>query len=172
MRTHQHRSAFGAQGRILAALCLISIVVLCGMVAAREEFPAFRQGTWKFTRTVSGKPIETTRCTNPTDDMKRQNATLQKAGCTLMPIRKAGNTYTFDSDCTIKTPTGGAMTSHTTTVMTVESDSAYTLEITGTQDGASMKETLVARRVGGCVRSTARADGGEAERRRGGLATP
>jgi hypothetical protein len=152
MRTHQHRSASGTQGRILAALGLISIVVLCGMVAAREELPSFRQGTWKFTRNVSGKPIETTRCTSPTDDMKRQNATLQKAGCTFGPVRKADNTYTFDSDCTIKTPGGGGMTSHTTTVMTVESDSAYRLEVTGTQDGAPMKETLVVRRVGDCTR--------------------
>lgn len=36
--------------------------------------------------------------------------------------------------------------------MTVESDGAYRLEVTGTQDGEPMKETLVARRVGDCTR--------------------
>ncbi|HEX7486147.1 MAG TPA: DUF3617 family protein [Vicinamibacterales bacterium] len=152
MRTQQHRSALGAQGRLIAALGLVSMVVVGAVVIASEDLPAFRQGMWKFTRTVGGKPVETTKCTNPTDDMKRQSAMVQKAGCTVSPIRKAGNTYTFESDCSLKGPRGGGITSHTTTVMTVESDSAYRLEVAGTQDGEPMKETLVARRVGDCAR--------------------
>ena len=152
MRTGQHRSASCIQGKLVVALGVVSLVVFCGIVIASDDLPAFRQGMWKLTRTVAGKLVETHRCTNPGDDMKRQNAMLQKAGCTFSPVRRSGNTYTFDTDCALNGPRGGGMTSHTTTVMIVEGDSAYRLEVTGTQDGAPMKETLVARRDGDCVR--------------------
>jgi hypothetical protein len=138
--THCHRSSI--------VLAIVGALLLCGVVLAREDLPAFRQGMWKFTRVVNGKTVESSRCTNPTEDMKRQNANLQKAGCTFSPVKKSGSTYTFDADCVIKTP---AVKSHTTSVLTVESDSAYRLEVTGATDGAATKESLVARRTGDCA---------------------
>jgi hypothetical protein len=137
--------------RTVVAFAVVSVVGLCAVVAARQDLPLFRQGMWKFNRTVNGKAIESSKCTVPTDDMKRQNATLQKTGCTFSPIQKSGNTYTFKTDCEMKMP-GGTISSHTTSVLTMESDSAYRLDITGTTDGAPTKESLVARRVGECSR--------------------
>jgi hypothetical protein len=129
-------------------LALAGVLALCGILSAREDLPVFRQGMWSFSRVVNGKPVESTRCTNPTDDMKRQNASLQKAGCTFSPVKKSGTTYTFDADCAIKMP---AIKSHSTSTLTAESDSAYRLEVTGTTDGQPTKESLVARRVGDCT---------------------
>jgi hypothetical protein len=63
--------------RTTVTFAVVSVVALCAVVAAREDLPLFRQGMWKFTRTVNGKAIESSKCTVPTDDMKRQNATLQ-----------------------------------------------------------------------------------------------
>jgi hypothetical protein len=147
MRARQQGPASRTLGRTIAAVGLIFLTVACSIAIAGEDLPVFRQGMWKFTRTVSGKPVESSKCTNPTDDMKRQNATLAKAGCTFSSIRKAGNTYTYEANCTMP----GGMTSRTTSVLTVESDSAYRLEVNGTVNGEPTKETLVARRVGDCT---------------------
>lgn len=145
------KPSFTPAVRTIVAVAVVSVVALCAVVVAREDLPAFRQGMWKFTRTVNGKVIESSKCTVPTDDMKRQNATLQKAGCTFGPVQKSGNTYTFKADCEMKMP-GGSVSSHTTSVLTMENDGAYRLEVTGTADGTPTKESLVARRVGDCSR--------------------
>jgi hypothetical protein len=148
MRTLQQGTGSRIRGFAIALVGVVSTAVVCMIAAAGEDLPALRQGMWKFTRTVGGKTIESNRCTSPTDDMKRQNATLQKAGCTFSPIRKAGNTFTFDANCTLP----GGMTSRTTSVLTYESDSAYRLDVTGTVGGEPTKETLVARRTGDCTK--------------------
>jgi hypothetical protein len=148
MHTRQ-QSPMSSATHVAVALAAVALTaVVCSVAAAGEDLPAFRQGMWKFTRTVAGRTIESNKCTSPTDDMKRQNATLEKAGCKFSPIRKAGNTYTFEANCTL----AGGMTSQTTSVLTVESDSAYKNEVTGTTAGEATRETLVARRTGDCAK--------------------
>lgn len=90
------------------------------------------------------------KCTSPSDDMKRQNAMLEKAGCRFSPMKKKGNTYTFTTECTVKNPSGGTLIGRTTSIITVESDSAYKVQVDGTANGQSTKELLIARRVGDC----------------------
>lgn len=130
-------------------MALLALSALSSLVVA-QELPVFRQGMWEFQRMVGSQKMTTKNCTNPSEDMKRQNTMIEKAGCRFSPMKKAGNTYTFTADCKMKSPPGGSLESHTTTVMTVESDSAYKLQVDGTTNGQSTKETLMARRVGDC----------------------
>jgi hypothetical protein len=117
-----------------------------------EEPPAFRQGLWQFDRTVGGQKIETHECTNPTEELKRQNALLTKSGCTFTPTRRSGDRYTFSAECTVDTPGAASVSARSTSVMTVENDSAYKVEITTTGAGTSTQEMLIARRIGDCSR--------------------
>jgi hypothetical protein len=130
-----------------------ALAVLCGALvpALAADLPAFRKGMWEFTRTVDtqgqSKPVTMTnrKCTEPSADMKNIQALLAKQGCKLSPATAKGNQYTFSSECTVK---GEAMSSRS--VITVESDSAYKIEVSSKGGGRSTKELLVARRVGAC----------------------
>lgn len=135
----------------LGLLALLGLGALSSRVGA-EDLPVFRHGLWEFQRTVGTRKMTAKNCTNPSDDMKRQNIMLEKAGCRFSPMKKAGNTYTFISDCQVKNPAGGSLDSHTTAVMTVESDSSYKLQVDGTTQGQPTKESLFARRVGDCTK--------------------
>jgi len=121
--------------------------------AARgEEPPAFRQGLWQFDRTVGGQKLQTRECTSPTEELKRQNALLSKGGCKLTPTQRSGDAYTFTAECTINTPNSASVSARSTSVMTVDGDSAYQVEITTTGAGTSTRELLIARRIGDCAR--------------------
>jgi len=132
---------------ISAALC-----VLAGTGLA-EELPKFRQGQWEFERTAAGQKMHTTQCTTPNEDMKRQNEMIEKrGGCKMSPLQHKGNTYTFSADCSMSTPQG-PVAFKSTSVMTVESDSAYKIEVsTSGGPGPGGKELLTARRIGDCTK--------------------
>ena len=134
---------------VLTVLGILVFTAVCRPSLA-DELPAFRQGMWKFERTVGKEKFEVTKCTSPSEDMRKQNAMLEKGGCRFSPVKKSGNVYTFTADCSIKTPSGAAISSRTTSVMTVESDTAYKIEIDGVTDGQTTKELLVAQRIGDC----------------------
>jgi hypothetical protein len=129
---------------------LIALSILGAGSARADEPPALRQGLWHFDRTVGGQKVQTQQCASPSEDMKRQNAILDKGGCKFSPAERAGKTYTFTAECTIKTPGGETVNARSTSVMTVENDSAYQVEITTTGAGTSTQEQLVARRLGDC----------------------
>jgi len=137
---------------IVATVTAILISTLASTPVLADDLPALRQGLWKFQRTVSGKKIETTKCTSPTEDMKKMNATLEKSGCRFSPVKKSGNVYTYSADCSMKMPTGATMSSRSTSVMTVVSESSYKIEIDVVTDGQASKELLVAQRVGDCTK--------------------
>jgi hypothetical protein len=135
---------------IVAAATAILVSTIALGPAIADDLPALRHGSWKFERTVAGKKIESTKCTNPTDDMKTMTAKLEKAGCRFTPVKKSGNVYTYTADCTMKMPTGATMNSRSTSVMTVVSESSYKIEIDVVTDGQASKELLVAQRTGDC----------------------
>ena len=138
------------------AIALLAAVGLAASAppARPDEPPRFRQGLWEFDRTApGGQKMHTTQCTNPSDDMKRQNEMIEKrGGCKISPMQHSGNAYTFSADCNMNSPQGGMVSFHSTSVMTVESDSAYKIEVTTSagQPGPTGKEQLTARRVGDC----------------------
>lgn len=117
-----------------------------------EDPPPFRQGLWQFDRSVGAQKLQTKECTNPTEDMKQQNTLLTKGGCKFTPSTRSGKTYTFSAECTINAPGSAPITARSTSVLTVESDGAYKVEITTTGAGTSTSETLLARRVGDCAK--------------------
>jgi len=137
---------------IVATVTAILISTLASGPVLAEDLPALRQGLWKFQRTVAGEKIETTKCTSPTEDMKKMNAMLEKSGCRFSPFKKSGNVYTYTADCSMKMPTGATMSSRSTSVMTVVSERSYKIEIDVVTDGQSSKELLVAQRVGDCTK--------------------
>jgi hypothetical protein len=132
------------------------LFLACLSVTAAPAFaddpPAFRQGLWEFDRSAGGQRMHKTECTSPSDDMKRQNDMIAKAGgCKFTPPQRSGNTYTFSADCSMQTPQGGMASFRSTSVMTVESDSAYRIDVTSTGGaGPPAQELLTARRIGDC----------------------
>ena len=137
---------------IVATVTAVLLSALAPGPVLADDLPALRQGLWKFQRTVAGKTIETTKCASPTEDMKKMNAKLEKSGCRMSPVKKSGNVFTYTADCSMKMPTGATMNSRSTSVLTVESDSSYRLEVDAVTDGQASKERLVAKRVGDCTK--------------------
>jgi hypothetical protein len=135
-----------------AASLVVAFAVITADVARADEPPAFRQGLWQFDRTIGGQKLQTKSCTNPSEDMKRQDTILEKGGCKSSPGKQSGSAYTFTVDCTITPPGSDPVNVRSTSVVTVESDSAYDVDITTTGAGVSTQERLVARRVGDCAK--------------------
>ncbi|HEY4698040.1 MAG TPA: DUF3617 family protein [Gallionella sp.] len=134
--------------KAVALLCVTAFPC----IAIADDLPALQQGMWEFSRTVedskaASKPLKMTNkiCTDPTSDMKKMNEALTKQGCKFSPVVKTGNTYIFTSKCTIQ---GVPMKSRS--VLSVESNSAYKVNVTSTAGARSTKEVLVARRLGNC----------------------
>jgi hypothetical protein len=138
--------------RIVTAMAAAAVAAWVIGLEARQ-WPVLKQGMWEFNRTIAApgggppKTVASKRCTDPTADMQRQNATLTKAGCIISVPTKKGSTYTFTAACNVM-----GVTSHTTSTLVVESDSAYTLTVEGTTDGRPTSEVLKARRTGDCTK--------------------
>lgn len=120
-------------------------------LAHADDLPSLRRGMWEFSRTMEGgnqgkaQTITNKKCTNPSEDMKRQNEMLSKSGCKFSPIARSGNTYIFTSDCSVR-----GISAQGKTALSVENDSAYTVNIETRQEKQVTKETLKARRIGEC----------------------
>lgn len=135
--------------------CRVAAFV-CGAMASAatlaDELPVLAPGMWEFKRTVEaqgtgGKPMNVANreCTDPTAGMRKSNDMLAKQGCTFTPVSKSGATYTFSSDCRIQ-----GVRYQSRSVITVESASAYRVDVTSSGSGPSTKEVLVAKRTGDC----------------------
>jgi len=136
---------------VTATMVLLVAAPACGRALA-ADLPTMPHGLWKFQRTADGKKTESTKCTVPTDDMKRMNAKLKKSGCRISPVKKSGNVYTYAVECSLKMPSGSTFNTRSTSVMTVFSESSYKIEIDVVNDRQSSKELLVAQRIGDCER--------------------
>ena len=116
--------------------------------------PSFRKGLWRFVRTLdvvrdANKNVkyrmvdrEMTRCVDPTQAMKATFSTAPVGSCVSDKPEKVGNKYTFAHRCDYL----GAVS----TVITVQSDAAYT-EVNEVREGDHPKTDLVvATRIGDC----------------------
>lgn len=143
-----HSIRFATWSRV----AIFVIAATTSTAALADDLPTFRPGLWEFKRTAEprgagGKPmqVEDKKCTDPTSDMKTMNDTLAEQGCKFSAISRSGSAYTFSSDCEIR---GTRYQSRS--VLTVESDSAYRVEVSSSGAGSATKELLVAKRVGEC----------------------
>lgn len=139
----------GVRFPCFGALAILGCVSLAALAA---DLPSFRKGMWEFKRTVEGqgaggKPVTLSnkKCTDPSADMKHMNELLAKQGCKVSAVSSKGNTHSFTSSCQVQ---GVPMQSQS--VMTVQSDSAYTVQVSSSGGGRRTKEMLTARRVGDC----------------------
>jgi hypothetical protein len=135
--------------RIIAGAMAVGLATL-GPVCRAEELPQFRKGVWEFNRTMAGpsgrtQTVATKKCTSPTDDMKKQNDMLAKAGCKFSAVTRSGSSYTFTSQCSVQ-----GVSAQSKSVISVDSDAAYKVDVESQQGGEKIKEILVARRIGDC----------------------
>jgi Protein of unknown function (DUF3617) len=140
-----HRILFLQPAAVALLLCLSAR-------AFAAELPPLRKGMWEFNRTVEGQgpggkaaTMTNKKCTDPSADMKRMTDLLSKQGCKFSAPSAKANVYSFSSECQVQ---GVAMQSQS--VITVESDSSYTVQVSANGGGRSTKELLVAKRVGDC----------------------
>lgn len=118
---------------------------------AADELPAFRSGLWELKRSVEGPGaapmnVETRNCIDPSADMRRMQEAMSIRGCVYSPLARSGNTYTVTADCKLDDAT-----LRSRTVITVESDAAYSVAVTTTSGERQSRETMTARRVGDCA---------------------
>lgn len=147
-----HDSAIHALRHIFRRSIAAALLLGPAAFAFAAELPSFRQGLWEFNRSIqpqspSGKPttVADKRCTDPTADMKRMNDMLAKQGCRFSPVSASGNVFTFSSTCQIQN-----VSAQSSSTLTRESDSAYTVQVASTGSAGASKELLVAKRVGDC----------------------
>lgn len=132
------------------ALVLGALLAITATVAAAQGPPEFQKGKWEFTRIVDGgagtpQTLTTSRCTSPSEDMRAQRDKGAKAGCKISPVTRSGSTYTYTATCDFQ-----GVPVESTSVLTVDSASAYRINIQSKGGGKATKETLVAKRTGDC----------------------
>ncbi len=145
-RLHLSRTA----KRLLIGGTLAAGLATLATAAGAQELPSFRKGMWEFNRTIDGgagktQTLTTKKCASPTDDMRKQNEMLVKAGCKFSPATKSGASYSFTSQCNIK-----GVSAQSKSVISVDGDSAYKVNVESQQGGQNTKELLVAKRIGDC----------------------
>jgi len=138
----------GLQPRL--RLALVALLTAAPGVARADEVPLLRQGLWEYQRTAGANKFAATECIDPSEDLRRQHAALEKMGCKLSPALRAGATYTYTADCSVKLPSG-AVAFSTTSVLTAESDTAYRLENRLTSQSGTTNESISAQRVADCA---------------------
>jgi len=132
-------------------LVLVALLTAAPWVARADEVPLLRQGLWEFQRAAGGNKFAATECIDPSEDLRRQHTALEKMGCNVSPALRAGSTYTYTADCSVKLPSG-AVTFSTISVLTAESEIAYRIENRLTSQGGTSNETITAQRVADCAR--------------------
>ncbi|HEV8258687.1 MAG TPA: DUF3617 family protein [Casimicrobiaceae bacterium] len=132
-------------------LLLVALLSASPSVARADEVPLLRQGLWEYQRTAGVNKFAATECIDPSEDLRRQHAALEKMGCKLSSALRAGSTYTYTADCSVKLPSG-AVTFSTTSVLTAESDTSYRIENRLTNQGGTSNESITAQRVADCAR--------------------
>jgi hypothetical protein len=126
------------------------------------EGPSFRRGLWHFVRTMELithqnnrhriLEREMTRCVDPTVAMKATFASPPVGNCvSAKPEKTSGNRYFFANRCDYMGPVS--------TVITVQSDEAYT-EVNELSVGKLPRvESVIANRVGDCQEDARTSDG-------------
>jgi hypothetical protein len=138
---------------------IVAAPLLASQAQAEEGFggPTFRKGMWRFVRTleivthsnVRQKLLERemTRCVDPTQAMKATFSSAPVGNCHSAKPEKVNNKYIFSNRCDYMGPVS--------TVITVQSDEAYT-EVNELRVGQLPRTDLViARRIGDCHEDSA-----------------
>ena len=135
-------------------VALILSATLLSQAQAGEAFggPTFRKGLWRFVRTVEivepqnvrHKLLERemTRCVDPTQAMKATFSSASIGSCHSSRPEKVSNNYIFSNRCDYMGPVK--------TVITVQSDEAFTEVNELTVGQLLRKDLVIAKRIGDC----------------------
>jgi hypothetical protein len=132
------------------SLALAAVLAAAPWPARADGFPSLRQGLWEYQRTAGTNKYAAKECLDPSEYLLGRQTAQEKIGCKLSPITRVGSTYTYSADCAVKLPSGAVMFS-TTSVLTVDSDSAYRIETRTTSENGTSNELITAQRVTDCV---------------------
>ena len=133
---------------------LLAAPLLSSHARAEEAFggPTFRKGLWRFVRTLEiVKPQnvrqkllerEMTRCVDPTQAMKATFSSASIGSCHSSRPEKVNNRYIFSNRCDYMGPVS--------TVITVQSDEAYTEVNQVTVGKLPRTDLVIAKRIGDC----------------------
>jgi hypothetical protein len=122
-------------------------------VKADEAFtgPTFRKGLWRFIRTLDVihsnarhrlLEREMTRCVDPTESMKATFSSAPVGNCHSSKPERVANRYVFSNRCDYMGPVS--------TVITVQSEEAYTEVNELTVGRLPRTDLVVAKRIGEC----------------------
>jgi hypothetical protein len=159
-RSQRHR------GRVTArtAFALLAMSSTVFVACSAPELPELRYGLWELKGTSGGKDIDNQSCVNPVELVKAEHATLKASGCKVSDFTRSGNAYRYTSNCEMQTRKGRTMKSDLTSVMKVEGDSGFTLEVRGTTNNQPVNEVIVGKRIGDCDSAGDRADAPDGSR--------
>jgi hypothetical protein len=108
---------------------------------------------WSFSSTVSAmaasKPQVRTvsKCTNPTEDIKKKWNALSIQSCKFSPMKHDGDRYSYTSFC----EKNGLMLQSKSSII-VESSSAYRVETDSRTNNQTQTEVVEAKRLGDCAK--------------------
>jgi hypothetical protein len=139
---------------ILLTAPVVAAVLASFSARADEAFegPKFRKGEWHFVRILeatmhAGGKVrllerEMTRCVDPTEAMKATFSSAPVGNCHSAKPEKVANKYIFSRRCDYMGPVS--------TVITVQSDEAYTEVNELTVGRMPRTDLVVAQRIGDC----------------------
>ena len=152
-----HRARFSTKMKIkLVGLAVGLSAIPLGAPLHAYDGPQFVQGLWRFERYlevsssnralpnskhVRAEPV-VTRCVDPTEAMKETFRPVSIGSCSPTAPERSNDTYRFAKRCDYLGPV--------TTVITIESATAYRETNELIAGPSSKKETVVARRIGDC----------------------
>jgi hypothetical protein len=147
-----HSRAFFRCFCVLIALFIVGPVSSPAQAEGGFDGPSFRKGLWHFVRTlelVAHRKTkyrvlerEMTRCVDPTVAMKATFSSPSVGNCVTAKPERSDNKYTFSNRCDYMGPVS--------TVITVQSDEAYTELNELTVGTLPRQELVVAKRIGDC----------------------
>ena len=139
---------------ILVVVSALAAPIFSSVARADEPFegPKFRRGEWHFMRALDATnqgrgrvrllEREMTRCVDPTEAMRNTFSSPSVGNCHSAKPERVANKYIFSKRCDYMGPVS--------TVITVESDEAYTEVNELTVGRMSKTDLVVAQRVGDC----------------------
>lgn len=137
--------------RALSFLLTCVLAANLPAVAATSDEPALRHGMWKLKKLINKRPYESRQCMHPYHELLRRQQALKESGCQHDVARSGETQWRITSRCRKVNSEGRHWESDTLTVMTVTSDSAYRLEVTGTTNTVPSQETVDAVWTGHCT---------------------
>lgn len=120
------------------------------VASAADQVPALRKGMWDLKQNINGRPYNTRKCMGPYAELIRQHTALTESGCSFQTSTKSATQFEIRSKCIKRDPAGRRWESDSVSILTVQSDTSYQLDVRGTTNTVPMQESVQGRWVGTC----------------------